>query len=120
MSGRTSARILAPAALVATAIALLMILASSRGGDGGAPTAGEREAAPATKTTQDRGSKSGEAEDGAGAAGKRPSRKTYRVQPGDTPSTIAEKAGIPLETLLDLNPDIDPQSLSPGQKLRLR
>ena len=33
-------------------------------------------------------------------------------------SGIAEKTGIPLETLTDLNPDVD--TLSPGQKLRLR
>ncbi len=44
----------------------------------------------------------------------------YTVKPGDTPSSIAEEAGIPLERLLELNPDIDPQALSPGQRLRLR
>jgi LysM repeat protein len=42
------------------------------------------------------------------------------VVAGDTPSTIAEKTGVPLDQLEELNPDIDPQQLSPGQRLRLR
>jgi LysM repeat protein len=42
------------------------------------------------------------------------------VRPGDTPSTIAERTGVPLEDLEALNPDIDPQQLTPGQRLRLR
>ena len=39
---------------------------------------------------------------------------------GDTPSGIAEKTGVPLATLQRLNPRLDPQTLSPGQKIRLR
>ena len=33
---------------------------------------------------------------------------------GDTPSSIAEKTGVPLEDILRLNPDLDPQTLQPG------
>jgi LysM repeat protein len=47
-------------------------------------------------------------------------RRTYTVKPGDTPSGIAEKTGVPLATLQRLNPTLDPQTLSPGQKIRLR
>jgi LysM repeat protein len=46
--------------------------------------------------------------------------KYYFVQPGDSLSTIAEKEGIDLDTLEQLNPDLDPQTLSAGQRVRLR
>ena len=45
--------------------------------------------------------------------------KTYIVKSGDTPSGIAEKHNLTLEQLLKLNPKLDPQTLSPGQKIRL-
>ena len=46
--------------------------------------------------------------------------KRYTVRSGDTPSSIADKTGIPLEQILQLNPDLDPQTLSPGQRIKLR
>ena len=42
------------------------------------------------------------------------------VKTGDTPSGIAEKTDVPLTTILQLNPDLDPQVLTPGQELKLR
>ena len=45
--------------------------------------------------------------------------KTYTVKAGDTASGIAEKSGVDLETLMALNPELDPATLSPGQKIRL-
>ena len=47
-------------------------------------------------------------------------RKTYVVKPGDTPSSIAEKTNVPLSTIQQLNPDLDDQTLSVGQKIKLR
>ena len=38
----------------------------------------------------------------------------------DTPSSIAEKTGVPLEDILRLNPDLDPQTIQVGQRIRLR
>jgi LysM repeat protein len=46
--------------------------------------------------------------------------RRYRVKNGDTPSSIAEKTGVPLEEILRLNPDLDPQTLAPGQRIKLR
>ena len=60
---------------------------------------------------------------GAATAGghKRTRRaRTYVVKPGDTPSGIAEKTGVSLDLLLELNPNLDPQTLSPGQRIKLR
>ena len=109
MSGRSPARLLAPAALVATFLALFVVLA---GGDGGSeeeqPADGGSRPAATTPTKTSK------------TTTKKPSSsKRYTVKPGDTPSSIAEAAGIPLDRLLELNPDIDPQALSPGQKLKL-
>ena len=44
----------------------------------------------------------------------------YIVQPGDSLSLIAEETGVSLERLQQLNPEIDPQLLASGVKLRLR
>ena len=41
------------------------------------------------------------------------------VKPGDTPSGIAEKTGVSLEQLEEANPDLDPQLLAPGQRIRI-
>jgi LysM repeat protein len=44
----------------------------------------------------------------------------YRVKEGDTLAQIAQDTGVELDTLLELNPKLDPQALSPGQRVRLR
>ncbi len=44
----------------------------------------------------------------------------YTVQPGDNLTTIASRTGIPVLTLEQLNPSLDPNSLQTGQRLRLR
>jgi LysM repeat protein len=42
------------------------------------------------------------------------------VRPGDNLASIAQEAGIPLEELQSLNPELDPQGLVSGQRVRLR
>jgi spore germination protein YaaH len=44
----------------------------------------------------------------------------YNVRPGDSLTSIAGKTGISIATIRNLNPRIDPNSLQPGQRLRLR
>jgi LysM repeat protein len=103
MAGRSPARFLAPLALVAVVVALFMILGGSEeGGEQPANTTQPAATATATKTP----------------AAKR-KRKVYVVKPGDTPSGIAEKTGVSLEQLEKANPDLDPQLLAPGQRIRL-
>jgi len=41
--------------------------------------------------------------------------RTYTVQPGDTLWAIAGRYGIPLESLIQANPWIDPEEIFPGQ-----
>jgi LysM repeat protein len=104
MAHRSPARFLAPLALVAFCIALFMIVQSSQTStDGNGNPAGANDARPtATPTAERRGP------------------RRYRVKEGDTPSSIADETGVPLEQILRLNPDIDPQTLRPGQRIRLR
>jgi pectate lyase len=103
----TAARILAPAALVAAFLALVIVIAGSAGGDG------------AGKATQDSaGSGKGRAAKTRTATGPR-RRKTYVVKSGDNLSTIAETTGTPVERLTQLNPDADPQALISGQCIAL-
>ncbi len=45
--------------------------------------------------------------------------ETYIVQAGDSPSSIAEKCGVDLNDLLELNGIDDPRSLRVGQELKL-
>jgi LysM repeat protein len=44
----------------------------------------------------------------------------YVVKPGDSLSGIAAKTGVPITTIEDLNPHVNPNRLQPSQRLRLR
>jgi hypothetical protein len=101
-------RFVAPIALLAAVVIVALVVATSVGGDG---EAGSEPAAPAVEQRSDRGG--GEGDEGAGSAG-------YVVQSGDTLDSIAEDTGVSVAQLLELNPGIDPEALSTGQKLKLR
>jgi LysM repeat protein len=47
-------------------------------------------------------------------------RGFYVVRAGDTLAQIADNTGLELDQLEELNPTLDPQQLSPGEKVRLR
>jgi LysM repeat protein len=95
-------RLLAPIALIAAAVVLVVVVAISlEGSDDG----GDRER-PAQEQSEADGSDEEE--------------KFYVVQPGDTFSTIAEEQGVPEERLQQLNPDLDPQALNVGVRVKLR
>jgi LysM repeat protein len=109
VTGRSPARLLAPLALVVCAVALYAVVSSGGGdsSDGAADSARPDATATATAKPTKKSAKD------------KPSGKTYTVRPGDTPSSIAERAGVELSALLDANPNADPNALSPGQKLKL-
>jgi LysM repeat protein len=110
MAGRRSpARFLAPIALLAFAFALYTVVQNTRepaGGNSSSPSA--TATATSSKTAKKKSSSS-----------KKKKIKTYTVKSGDTPSGIAEENGISLEQLMKLNPDLDPATLAPGQKVKL-
>jgi LysM repeat protein len=99
------ARALAVVALVVAAIAIVVVVSSSidgKDGDG--------------KKKRDRGAQvSGcqpEAEDAVDAG-------FYIVQENDLLSLIAQRTCVDEEELARLNPEVDPQALSPGQCVSL-
>jgi LysM repeat protein len=105
---RSPARLLAPIALLGCAVALAAVVFSSPAVDGdetaGQSTSDRTTTTPPAKT--DRGS--------------RRKRRNYTVKTGDTLGGIAEKTGVTVERLLVLNPQLDPQALVAGQKIKLR
>jgi len=109
MASRSPARFLAPLALVAFVFALFLIVTAPGSDEEEAPNRTTEESPEATPSAAERREERRERR-----------RRTYTVKPGDTPSAIAEDTGVPLEELLELNPDLDPQTLAPGQRLKLR
>jgi|SRR6476620_3729256 len=106
MAGRSPARFLAPIALIAFAFALYSVVK-----DQSAPARGNSaESATPTATSTSKSKKSSK---------KKKKAKTYTVKSGDTLSGIAEKTKLTQEELLNLNPELDPSTLAPGQKIKL-
>ncbi len=109
---RSPARLLAPIALVAFAVALLLVLGGSEagndddGGNGGIDSTEATTGETATETSPE------EAE--------QPRRRMYTVKAGDNLDLIADKTGVPVEALQELNPEVDPQALVIGQTIKLR
>ena len=112
---RSPLRLLAPLALLAFGVLLSLVILSSSGAGGDAGTQGERTAKkpepPPKKKPAPSRSERRERELPSGA---------YTVQSGDTLSQIAVKTGLSVERLQELNPQLDPQLLSSGQKINLR
>jgi LysM repeat protein len=106
----TIARLVAPLALIAFSLALVAIVLGSGvvGDDGGSETAGTRDLPAATDRT------------GTTDKPKKPTPATYTIKANDTLSGIALKNGTTVERLQELNPELDPQGLVAGQKIKLR
>jgi LysM repeat protein len=114
MDGRrgSPARLLAPISLVAFVLALFIVIAASDTDDSGdeGDRASERNGA---ETTPGETTATDESEP-------RVSGTFYTVRTGDTLGGIAETVGVPITRLQELNPELDPQALVSGQKIRLR
>jgi LysM repeat protein len=107
-------RFLAPLCLLAALLAVFLIVSGTTGDDGGdsgsdkQPTSEERKEA---RTTAD-----GETTPRTTATKK---RRTYTVKPGDTLAAISERTGVTVEEILELNEDLDANSLTVGDKIKL-
>lgn len=105
---RRLARLLAPLALVGCTAALAGVVLSSDviGGDEeSSEQATEQRPAEARGDNETR---------------RKRTRARYTVRTGDTLGAIAERTGVSVERIQQLNPQIDPQALVAGQKIRLR
>jgi LysM repeat protein len=105
---RSPFRLLAPLALVLVAGAVAVVVANSDIADG---DDSESPATTTERTTTERTTTTGRG---------RRSRRNYVVKPGDSFGSIAEETGVSVEQLELLNPDVDPQALVVGQRIKLR
>ena len=102
------ARYVAPAAILAAAtVAILLIRAGLDAADEVVPP-------PTTVATTETG-----ATTTVETAARRPARFT-NVESGETLGTIAEEFDTTVESLIELNPGIDPTALRVGQRVRVR
>ncbi len=104
MEKRTSAfaRIFAVVALVGAVVVVIVAISSSLSGS------------DSSRESHGGGSRA--------AQKSRPKTKasTYVVKSGDTLVSISRRIGIPVATILALNPEVDPQILIAGETLKLR
>jgi LysM repeat protein len=112
----SNARILAPVALVSFVMAVILVAAVSMGGDDAATAPAPEPATRSTSTPQGTASTPAAGRSGTSPAG---AARTTTVQAGETPATIAARAGITVDELLRLNPDVDPRALRIGQTLEI-
>ena len=113
-SGQSSLRALAPASLVLFAIAFLVVIVASLGGGDSSSSGVARDQTnkPQKRQTERRKKVPRIQRTSTGA-------RFYTVRPGDNLSTIANRTGVPVGTLLELNPSLDPQGLVTGQRVKL-
>jgi LysM repeat protein len=103
MADPNPARLAAPLALLAAVVAVVVVVQASRSS---APSVSPSATRPAT--TQP-----------ARHVGRPTAPRAYVVKPGDTLSVIADKTGVSLDDIQRLNPDVDPNALQTGQRLKL-
>ena len=102
---RSAARLIAPLALVLSAVAVLIVIQASTGsGDDSS-----NEPAQTTETQQE-----------PTQTTKQRVRPSYTVKLNDTLERISQKTGVSVARIETLNPDLDPQNLIVGQKIKLR
>jgi LysM repeat protein len=102
---RSPARLIAPLALVVGAVAVLLVIQASTGSDDGAKNDSSSNASTQTETTQ---------------TTQRRIRPSYTVKLNDTLGLISQKTGVSVARIQELNPELDPQNLIVGQKIKLR
>ncbi len=102
--------LLAPIALAAVAVAVFVVISNSN------VLKEDDEGASEATTTQQTGTENTTTQDRRG----RRQRRNYIVKPGDSFGAISEKTGVSVERLGQLNPEVDPQALVVGQRIKLR
>ena len=102
---RSTARLLAPLALALAAVAVLLVIQASTGSGGGSKDGTANTTSVEQQPTQ---------------TTKQRVRPSYTVKLNDNLGLISEKTGVSVARLEELNPELDPQNLIVGQKIKLR
>jgi LysM repeat protein len=105
---RSPVRLLAPVALVLTFLAFAFVILGSREDNDAAPASDTSASQPTSDTQASTTPKA------------KPTPATYTVKAGDNLGSIAETTKVPIEKLQELNPELDPQALVSGQKIKLK
>ena len=103
------ARILAPLAFIAAAVGLVYVVERALDERSASEAVTVEEPAVSVVITTDAGETATEPE----------KKQFYRVKSGDTLEGIAGRFNTTVDALLELNPDVDPLALSPGQRIRV-
>lgn len=98
---RAPARVAAVIALAVAVVVLVVIVSSNEAAEDGNP---------GTRTATEKRVENN----------KRPRRAVYVVKDGDTLLGISAKTGVDIDRIENLNPEIDPQRLMAGQRIKLR
>jgi LysM repeat protein len=112
---RSPLRLLAPMAIVIAAVALVLVISNSSSG-GGSDTGG----ASAAEKTKDLGAPAKTKKGSRSSKKDKLPQNVYIVKRGDTLGAIAQKTGVPVARLQELNPGLDQFSLVAGQRIKLR
>jgi len=103
-------RVLAPLAFFVAAT-ILILLVNDAIEDGSKPASSSNTAPTVTSVSTS---------DAATGTTPRPGKRAfYRIKPGDTLETVANKKNTTVDDLIQLNPNIDPNNLQPGQRIRV-
>jgi LysM repeat protein len=109
------ARLAAPLAFFLAATVLVILVQRALDSD-----AGEARSDGSQTGEVDTGSPTTTNPDGTANLPRGCRKARYTVKDGDTLESIAEKCDVSLAELLELNPDIDPLALNPGDRVRIR
>jgi LysM domain len=106
------ARFAAPVAfLLAVTIAVMLVRSALRDADDGSTTV-PTATAPATTSSAETAPRR--------RAAQQPSRRFYAIRDGDTFGTVADRFDTTVEALEALNPGLNSNSLTIGQRVRVR
>jgi hypothetical protein len=105
-------RLLAPVAVGVFAVAFAIILLTSGALFGG--ESGQSASSSSTEREGDRSERRRSRRERSGGP------RSYTIEAGDTLGSIANDNDVSVERIQELNPTLDPQTLTAGQRIRLR
>jgi spore germination protein YaaH len=108
-------RLVAPIAFFVAATVLILLVQNALSSGEASPTTTTTPTQTAPTTTDDELDTTGQTE-----TDQRRRRRFYRIKPGDLLESIAARFDTTVERLVELNPEIDPQALTVGERIRLR
>jgi len=112
MERRSNSQVARVAAILTLLVVFVIVIAIVASGGGSSSSSGsDSTATPIPQTSTEPTTPAGE---------KAVAKGFYLVKEGDTLILISAATGVPQDTIQELNPQLDPQALVIGEKIRLR